>query len=63
MHFVMRLFFRGIYIPQMNKRTWVKLIAQNRKPIIKLVKKGVGKYRDSRRKRSGAGTIPQTNVV
>ena len=62
MHFVMRLFFRGIYIPQMNKRTWVKLIAQNRKPIIKLVKKGVGKYRDSRRKRSGASTIPQTNV-
>src|SRR5437773_6134648 len=30
MHFVMRLFFRGIYIPQMNKRTWVKLIAANR---------------------------------
>src|SRR5467141_3370957 len=30
MHFVMRLFFRGIYIPQMNKRTWAKLIAQNR---------------------------------
>jgi radical SAM superfamily enzyme YgiQ (UPF0313 family) len=62
MHFVMRLFFRGIYIPQMNKRTWVKLIAQNRKPIMKLVKKGVGKYRESKRKRSEVGTIPQTNV-
>jgi radical SAM superfamily enzyme YgiQ (UPF0313 family) len=52
MHFVMRLFFRGIYIPQMNKRTWVKLIAQNRKPIIKLVKQGVGKYREGRKNRS-----------
>ena len=27
-HFMMRLFFRGIYIPQMNKRTWAKLIAR-----------------------------------
>jgi hypothetical protein len=26
----MRLFFRGIYFPQMNKRAWLKLIAQNR---------------------------------
>ena len=54
MHFVMRLLFRGIYIPQMNKRTWVKLIADNRKPIIKLVKQGVGKYREARRNRSNA---------
>ena len=54
MHFVMRLFFRGIYIPQMNKRTWAKLIAQNRKPIFKLVKQGVGKYREARRKRSSS---------
>src|SRR3984893_18087945 len=28
MHFVMRLFFRGIYFPQMNKTTWIKLLAQ-----------------------------------
>ena len=59
MHFVMRLFFRGIYIPQMNKRTWAKLIAQNRKPIMKLVKQGFGKYRDSRRKPSDASTVVQ----
>jgi hypothetical protein len=47
----MRLFFRGIYIPQMNKRTWAVLIAQHRKPIMKLVKQGVGKYREARRKK------------
>src|SRR6266508_1754948 len=33
MHLVMRLCFRGIYFPQMNKRAWVKLIAANRRPI------------------------------
>jgi radical SAM superfamily enzyme YgiQ (UPF0313 family) len=45
MHFVMRLLFRGIYFPQMNKTAWLKLIAQNRRSIIKLIKQGVGKYR------------------
>ena len=60
MHFVMRLFFRGIYIPQMNKRTWATLIAQNRKPILKLVKQGVGKYRESRKKRSAAAAVTQS---
>ena len=64
MHFVMRLFFRGIYIPQMNKRTWAKLIAQNRKPIIKLVRKGVGKYRESRRKVFGdVRKVPTAKLV
>ncbi|HEY6121769.1 MAG TPA: radical SAM protein [Pyrinomonadaceae bacterium] len=53
-HFMMRLFFRGIYIPQMNKRTWAKLIAQNRKPIMKLVKQGVGKYREAHKGRQVA---------
>jgi radical SAM superfamily enzyme YgiQ (UPF0313 family) len=56
MHFVMRLFFRGIYIPQMKKRTWVKLIARNRKPIVKLVKQSVGKLREARRKRLAGAT-------
>jgi hypothetical protein len=28
---VMRLFFRGIYFPQMNKRAWLKVIFQNRR--------------------------------
>lgn len=51
MHFVMRLFFRGIYIPQMDKRTWVKLLAQNRKPILKLVRQSLGKVREARRRK------------
>jgi radical SAM superfamily enzyme YgiQ (UPF0313 family) len=50
MHFIMRLFFRAIYYPPPNKMAWVKLLVQNRKPISKLVKQGVQKYRLSRSK-------------
>ena len=53
-HLVMRLFFRGIYFPQMNKRAWVKVIVQNRRPIFKLVREGVGKWRKARGKKSVA---------
>ena len=49
-HFVMRLFFRGIYFPQMNKREWVKLIVANRRPIFKLVRQGVGKWLAAQKK-------------
>src|SRR5206468_49944 len=49
MHFVMRMFFRGIYFPQRNTRTWMKSIAQNRRPTLKLVREGFGKYRESRK--------------
>lgn len=50
MHFVMRLFFRGIYFPQMNKTAWIKLLAQNRKPLLKLIKQGAQKYRAAKAK-------------
>ena len=58
-HFFMRMFFRGIYFPQMNKRSWVKSIARNRRPIYKLVKGAVGAYRESRRKQSAVDGLPQ----
>src|SRR3989441_9038911 len=48
-HFVMRMFFRGIYFPQMNKRAWAKLVVANRRPIYKLVKQGISKWRASQR--------------
>jgi hypothetical protein len=37
-HFIARLFFRGIYFPQMNKRAWIKLLAQNRRTLFGLAK-------------------------
>jgi radical SAM superfamily enzyme YgiQ (UPF0313 family) len=48
---VARLFFHGIYFPQLGKRAWLKLIAQNRRPIFKLVKESVSAYRAAQRKR------------
>jgi len=58
MHLVMRLFFRGIYFPQRNARVWTKLIAQNRRPILRLLKEGYGKYREGRRP---AAPVPVIN--
>jgi hypothetical protein len=40
--FVSRLFFRGIYFPMMGRMAWPKWIAQNRRTIFKLVKRGLG---------------------
>jgi radical SAM superfamily enzyme YgiQ (UPF0313 family) len=47
---VSRLFFRGIYFPQMNKRAWLKLIFDNRRTISALTREGFGKWRRSRRR-------------
>jgi radical SAM superfamily enzyme YgiQ (UPF0313 family) len=55
-HLVARLFFRGIYFPQMNKRAWLKLITQNRRTIYWLVKEGTGKWREVRRQRAAIST-------
>ena len=38
--FVARLCFRGIYFPMMNRMAWVKMFAENRRTIFKLVKEG-----------------------
>jgi len=48
-HLVSRLFFRGIYFPQMRRRDWMKVIYQNRRPISGLVKEGVSTWRAARR--------------
>ncbi|MDT4966029.1 MAG: hypothetical protein QOJ64_766 [Acidobacteriota bacterium] len=49
-HLVARLFFRGIYFPQMNKRAWFKLIAQNRRTVYGLVREGFSVWRSSRKR-------------
>jgi radical SAM superfamily enzyme YgiQ (UPF0313 family) len=41
-HFISRLFFHGIYFPQMTKRAWIKLIVANRRTIFKLTKEAFG---------------------
>ena len=49
-HLVARLFFRGIYFPQMNKRAWLKLLFQNRKTIFGLAKEGYFTWRKASKK-------------
>ncbi|GAC1446791.1 MAG: radical SAM protein [Pyrinomonadaceae bacterium] len=51
-HLVARLFFRGIYFPQMNKRAWFKLIAQNRTLIYSLTREGITRWRASRKNKT-----------
>ncbi len=50
-HLVARLFFRGIYFPQMGKWAWIKLLFSNRKPILSLSKEGLKTWRDARKRR------------
>lgn len=49
-HLVARLFFRGIYFPQMGWQAWLKVIAQNRTPILKLLRESVTTYVKAQRK-------------
>jgi hypothetical protein len=49
MHMTMRMLFRGIYFPQLRKSDWVKTVMANRRPIYRLAREGVGKWRESRR--------------
>jgi radical SAM superfamily enzyme YgiQ (UPF0313 family) len=60
-HLIARLFFRGIYFPQMNKRAWLKVIAQNRRTIFNLIKEGVFKWHNARRNKSDVGVMPRAS--
>jgi radical SAM superfamily enzyme YgiQ (UPF0313 family) len=61
MHFLMRLFFRGIYVPQTTKRAWLNLIFQNRKSIVKLVRSAFSKYREARTRQAEKVGAPVMN--
>jgi radical SAM superfamily enzyme YgiQ (UPF0313 family) len=56
-HLVSRLFFRGIYFPQMGKRAWMKLIVQNRRPIMRLAKEAVAAYRGAKKRESRGAAV------
>jgi radical SAM superfamily enzyme YgiQ (UPF0313 family) len=50
---IVRLFFRGIYFPQMGPWAWVKVIARNGRTIFKLLGEAIDSGRDSRKAREG----------
>lgn len=49
-HLVARLFFRGIYFPQMSKAAWLKLLFDNRKSIMSLTSEGIGTWRRAKKR-------------
>jgi radical SAM superfamily enzyme YgiQ (UPF0313 family) len=54
-HFVARLFFRGIYFPQMGTAAWLKLLFANRTVIMNLSREGFGIWRRYRRRKAVEG--------
>lgn len=58
-HLVARLFFRGIYFPQMGTRAWLKLLFQNRRCILSLAREGIATWRVSRRLAPSAQAVSE----
>lgn len=57
-HLAARLFFRGIYFPQIGTRAWLKLLFDNRASISLLTREGIGTWRKARKRRR----LHQVNV-
>ncbi|HEY2866755.1 MAG TPA: radical SAM protein [Pyrinomonadaceae bacterium] len=50
-HLAARLFFRGIYFPQIGTVAWLRLLFANRGAIISLAREGIGTWRRARKRR------------
>lgn len=57
-HLAARLFFRGIYFPQMGTRAWLKLLFDNRRSIISLTREGLSTWRKARKRRGKVAAEP-----
>lgn len=60
-HLVSRLFFRGIYFPQMSKSAWLRLLYQNRRSILSLAGEGVKTWRSANKNKFK--TVSQVNAA
>jgi hypothetical protein len=60
---IARLCFRGIYFPQMGKRAWLKVIAQNRRAIFKLVSEAIGTRGKAEEMREGASQARDSEMT
>lgn len=61
-HLVSRLFFRGIYFPQLKKRDWFKLLFDNRRAIFNLSTEGA-KLLHAARKKQKLSQRPAESLV
>jgi hypothetical protein len=55
---IARLFFRGIYFPQMGRWAWLKVIAENRRTVYRLGRESAKAWRRSRKDRSTQVALP-----
>ena len=62
-HFVARLFFRGIYFPQMSKAAWLKLLLVNSGTILTLILEGFRVRKRARRNELVEEGTRETPVV
>jgi radical SAM superfamily enzyme YgiQ (UPF0313 family) len=66
-HLASRLFFRGIYFPQKGTWKWLRLIAQNRRAIFRIVRESFTRWHGTqepakRRDFSGTPSLPTLNA-
>jgi len=59
-HLAARLFFRGIYFPQLTKGAWIKLLIDNRRSIFSLSAEGFRTWRAFRKRRRLEARAVQT---
>jgi hypothetical protein len=61
--FLARLCFRGIYFPMLTKWSWLQVIIENRRTILRLFKEGVGRWMRPRNPASpGSFDVTTPNV-
>ena len=61
-HLAARLFFRGIYFPQIGSWAWVKLLFANRRSIYMLTREGIGLWREAKRRKRVAAEITAAEI-
>lgn len=59
-HLILRLSFRGIYFKQVGWRSWLKVIAQNRRTIVRLTTEAVRTYRNAKKRDPGGAMTAGT---
>ncbi|HLM58774.1 MAG TPA: hypothetical protein VK422_21905, partial [Pyrinomonadaceae bacterium] len=53
---ISRLFFRGIYFPQMSRGAWLRLVYDNRAAVAGLLREALSKWRAARKKVSAVAS-------
>jgi radical SAM superfamily enzyme YgiQ (UPF0313 family) len=61
-HIVARLFFRGIYFPQMSRGAWLRLLFDNRKSILSLTTEGLKTWRKARKIERRSAMVSSLNA-